>query len=218
MEIIVSLTLHLHPLSSFCWKALIGFYENGTDFEATIIDFSDPASVEAFGKLWPIKRMPVLWDSALERAVPEASIILEHISLHYPGKARLIPVHPDVALQARLADRFYDHYVHVPMQKIVTDKLRPEGRGDPHGVEDARKLIRTSYDLIERTMANREFAAADHFSLGDCAASPALWYADKVEPIGERPATRAYLDRLIARPAFQRVLAEAEPYFKLFPG
>ena len=30
----MSLTLHYHPLSSFCWKALIALYENDTAVHA----------------------------------------------------------------------------------------------------------------------------------------------------------------------------------------
>ncbi len=41
----------------------------------------------------------------------------------------------------RLRDRFYDLYVQVPMQKIVTDRLRPEGSKDPYGVEEARAML-----------------------------------------------------------------------------
>jgi glutathione S-transferase len=30
----MSLTLHMHPLASYCWKVLIALYENDTPFEA----------------------------------------------------------------------------------------------------------------------------------------------------------------------------------------
>jgi glutathione S-transferase len=72
--------------------------------------------------------------------------------------------------------------------------------------------------MIEHEIGNRTWAMGEAFSLADCAASPALFYADKVVPIDDaRPKLAAYLDRLKARPAFARVLKEAEPYFKLFP-
>ena len=59
----------------------------------------------------------------------------------------------------------------------------------------------------------------DTFTLADCAAAPALYYSNRVEPIGDaHPKLAAYLRRLHERPAFARVLNEAEPYFKFFPG
>jgi glutathione S-transferase len=115
-------------------------------------------------------------------------------------------------------DRFYDHYVHEPMQKIVTDRLRPEGGHDPHGVAQAETQIRESYAVLDREMNSRTWAMGDEFSLVDCAASPALFYANTVVPFGpEQGNLPSYLDRLMARPAFARVLREAEPYFPNFP-
>jgi glutathione S-transferase len=58
----------------------------------------------------------------------------------------------------------------------------------------------------------------DDFTLADCSAAPALLYADTLVPFGEAHAgLTAYLDRLKERPSFARVLAEAKPYFNLFP-
>ena len=47
----MSLTLHFHPLSSFCHKVLIALYENGTPFEPRIVNLMDPAEAVAFKKL-----------------------------------------------------------------------------------------------------------------------------------------------------------------------
>jgi glutathione S-transferase len=54
--------------------------------------------------------------------------------------------------------------------------------------------------------------------MADCAAAPPLFYVSKVMPFADthRHAAR-YLERLMARPSYARVLADAEPYFKLFP-
>ncbi len=118
----------------------------------------------------------------------------------------------------RFRDRFYDHYVHQPMQKIVTDRIRPEGRHDPHGVEEARSLLRTSVDMIDAEMARKTWAVGDAFGMADCAAAPALFYADKVLPFAATHSNAAaYLQRLMQRPSFARVLDEAQPYFKFFP-
>ena len=64
----------------------------------------------------------------------EASIVIEYLALHYPGPAALVPADPDLALEARFRERFYDLYVHDPMQRIVGDRLRPPEHKDPYGV------------------------------------------------------------------------------------
>lgn len=215
----MALQLHFHPLASFCQKVLIALYENGTPFEPHLVDLGDAASSAAFKALWPIGKMPVLVDEARGRVVPESSIIIEYLAQHYPGQVELVPADPDLARDTRLGDRFYDHYIHQPMQKIVVDKLRPEGKGDPFGVEEARRTIRTAYAMIERDMAEKPWAMGDAFGMADCAAAPSLFYALKVEPAekGQRNLAR-YFARLMARPSFVRVVEEAKPYFASFPG
>ncbi|UVC16792.1 glutathione S-transferase family protein [Mesorhizobium onobrychidis] len=214
----MSLTMHLHPLASFCWKPLIALYENGTPFTSVVVDLGNEQSRAAFLKLSPAGKMPVLRDEALDRTVPESTIVIEYLNAYYPGPVELIPADIDLARQTRLADRFYDFYVQHPMQKIVGDRLRPEGKTDPFGVEEARAQLRSAYAIIEQDMQSRTWAMGEAFTMADCAAAPALFYANKVEPFGDKyPAVRRYHDRLLQRPSVARVIEEAQPYFKLFP-
>lgn len=214
----MSLTLHFHPLSSFAQKVLVGLYELGVPFEKHVVDLADAAARAAFLKLSPLGKIPVLRDEARGRTVPESTIILEYVDQHHAGAARLIPADPDRARECRLRDRFYDLYVNVPMQKIVTDKLRPEGRHDPHGVEQARAQLETAYSIADEQLRGLTWALGETFSMADCAAAPALFYASKVLPFGARPHLAAYFERLTERPSFARALEEARPYFALFPG
>lgn len=214
----MSLTLYFHPLSSFCHKVLIALYETETPFEPHIVDLQDETSRSDFQKIWPIGRFPVLRDAARDLTLPESSIIIEYLAQHHPGRTRLLPADADLARETRLRDRFFDLYVQVPMQKIVGDRLRPAGRKDPHGVEEARSLLGTALDLIEQDMAARTWAVGDAFTMADCAAAPALFYADQVMPFGDgHRHVAAYLARLMERPSYARVLEEAKPYFGLFP-
>jgi glutathione S-transferase len=214
----MSLTLYFHPLSSFCWKTLIALYENDTPFTPQMTDIFNETERAALLQLWPVGKFPVLRDDAQDRTIPETSIIVEYLDTHYPGRTRFIPADEKLALQTRLRDRFYDLYVHLPMQKIVGDRLRPSGARDPHGVAEAKARLQSSYDIIDKEIAARTWAMGDAFSMADCAASPALFYANKVVPFGETHGNvAAYFDRLSARPSFARVIREAEPYFQMFP-
>lgn len=213
----MALRLYYHPLSSFCWKALIGLYENGVAFEGQIVNFMDPEEDAAFRKMWPIRKFPVLKDEAADRLVPESSIIIEYIDQKFPGRTRLIPTDADQARQMRLRDRFFDLHVHMPMQKVVTDRLRPEGKHDPFGVDEAKKLIETSYGMLEQEVASRTWVMGDDFTMADCAAAPALFYGEMAVPFGAHRSVAAYLARLKERPSIARVIREAEPYFKYVP-
>jgi glutathione S-transferase len=215
----MSLTLYYHPLSSFCMKALIALYETGVPFQAQTVNLMDAAERADLVALWPIGKFPVLRDDARGLTLPESSIIIEYLARHYPGETQLIPADPDEARDMRLLDRLFDLYVHIPMQKVVADRLRPEGKHDPFGVEQAKATMRDALGIVEADIAGKEWAMGDAFTMADCAAAPPLFYAEKVMPFRQtHPRTAAYLGRLMARPSFARALAEAEPYFKMFPG
>ena len=212
----MALTLHFHPLSSFCHKALIALYENDTPFQKNIVNLMDPGEAAAFKALWPCGQFPVLQDG--DRTIPESSVIIEHLDLHHPGKTKFIPPDPERALQVRLKDRFYDLHLHLHMQKVVGDRLRPEGKKDAHGVENARARMTVALDMIDAEMAGRTWAMGDEFTMADCAAGPPLFYIDKVFPLaGTHKNAAAYLQRLLERPSYARTIEEAKPYFSMFP-
>ena len=215
----MTLVLHAHPLASYCWKVLIALYEKGTNFEFSMVDLGDPAARAAFAALWPMAKMPVLEDRERGIALPETSIIIDYLDTHHVGAIRLVPEEADAARDVRLWDRIFDLYVQTPMQKIVGDRLRPADQRDGFGVAEARASLAKALDMVDRELAGKSWARGDSFTLADCAAAPALFYADKVMPFGETwPNALALLERLKARPSFARVLVEAEPYFQYFPA
>ncbi len=215
----MTLKLYYHPLSSFCWKALIALYENDTPFEPVPVNLQDPAERDAFLKIWPIGKFPVIVDGARgDWTVPESSIIIEYLAWHYPGPSKLIPDDADLARRTRMADRFYDLNIHIHMQKIVGDRMRAEGQHDVAGVDYARGQIRTALGMLDGMAAPTQWAMGDTFTMADCAAAPALFYGNMVAPFGgEFKNVAAYLERLKQRPSFARVLKEAEPYFAMMP-
>ncbi|MEP7245312.1 MAG: glutathione S-transferase family protein [Gammaproteobacteria bacterium] len=214
----MNLTLYSHPLASFCHKVLIALYENGTPFTHEIVNLGDAEASAGFRALWPMGKMPVLRDEGRGRTLPETTIILEYLDTHYPGAQPLLPKDQDRRLEARLWDRVFDSYVQVPMQKIVADVRRAPNDRDPCGVADAHATLKLAYDMLERQVAQRTWAVGEAFSIADCAAAPALFYAGVVAPFSaSHPNVTAYFDRLVDRPSFRRVIDEARPYFQYFP-
>src|SRR5215469_6747202 len=207
--------LYGHPFASYTQKALVALYENQTQFTFRLLDRAEPENFAEFEKLWPLKKFPLLVDN--DRTIPEATVIIEHLDVHYPGPVRFIPADPEAALEVRFLDRFFDNYVQTPMQAIVGNALRDPSQRDVKGVADARALLDVAYSWLEARMGSREWAAGA-FSLADCSAAPALFYADWAHGIGERfPAVRAYRERLNTRPSFARAIDEARPYRHFFP-
>ncbi|HVK63585.1 MAG TPA: glutathione S-transferase family protein [Polyangium sp.] len=212
----MTLAFYFHPFSSYCQKALIALYENDIPFTPQVLNGPDSPAGQALAAIWPIKRFPVLVEG--DRTIFEATCIIEYLGLSHPGPVRLVPEDPKAALEVRMMDRFFDNYVSTPQQKVVADALRPAADRDPYGVKEARVMLDAAYAWLDKTMAEREWAAGDHFSLADCAAAPFLFYADWTHPIGERfPRVTAYRQRLLQRPSFARAVDEARPYRTFFP-
>ena len=212
----MAMKLYAHPFSSYCQKVLIALYENDTPFEFRMLAPGDERAAAEHEALWPLKRIPVLVDAG--RTVVEASIIIEYLGLHHPGPVPLIPEEPGAALDVRMMDRFFDNYIMTPMQKIVADRIRVAENRDRQGVAGARETLDTAYRWLNDAMTEREWATGGAFSLADCAAAPALFYADWAHPIGKAlSCVHGYRRRLIARPSFARAVDEARPYRPLFP-
>lgn len=208
----MALELFAHPFSSYCWKVLIPLYENATPF--TYRSLEVPENAAELARHWPIGKFPLLVDDGV--AVFESSIIIEHLQRHHPGPVPLIP-EGDAALEVRMLDRIFDNHVMGQMQRVVNDALRPPERRDPAEVEQAKAMLDRAYGWLEVWLDGREWAAGA-FSLADCAAAPALFYADWVHPIAEaHPRLRAYRARLLARPAVARAVDEARPFRHYFP-
>ncbi len=210
----MSLTLYYHPLASFCHKVLIALYENATPFDKRLINLgeeSDRAELEA---IWPLCKFPVLRDHERGRDVPETSVIIEYLDRYFPGPQDLIPADWAAALDVRLWDRFFDNYVQGPVQTIVLGQLS----GMQCDQTKERTKLKTAYKMIEKRMATRSWMCGDAFSMADCAAAPALFYAATLLPFPEEYVElNAYFERLIGRPAVKQVLDEAKPYFSLYP-
>jgi len=214
----MALTLYFHPLASFCHKVLIALYENQTPFAAHLVNLADQDARASFLELWPLGKMPVLRDEDRDRTIPETTIIIEYLDRHYPGARPLLPQEEEERLEARLWDRFFDLYVQVPMSKVVTDRLWSRGEQDPRGVAEAKSVLGTAYEMLERRMAGRTWVVGERFTLADCAAAPALFYAAIVAPLPESHARLTdYFERLMGRASVKRAIAEARPYFHLFP-
>jgi glutathione S-transferase len=212
----MTLKLHSHPLSSYCWKVLIALHENGAAFEAPMVDLGDPVAWAAFEALWPTAKIPLLEDDG--RIVPETSIQIEYLDSHYPGKILLLPLQAEAQLEVRLWDRLFDLYVMNPMQDFVAQLLRPEAERDVAIFAASRSVLTSAYRMIEERIGERTWAGGADFSMADCAAAPALFYAAIVQPFPDgSPRLSAYFERLMARPSVEHVIAEARPFFQYFP-
>jgi glutathione S-transferase len=212
----MSLALYGHPFSSYTQKVLIALYENATPFELRTIGPDTPQHAAEWLRRWPLRKFPLLVDG--ERNVAETSIIIEYLQLKHPGPVGLLPADPMAALDVRFLDRFFDLHVMSPVQHAVSGALSGDPVKRQEGLAHAADKLELAYAWLEGQLAGKTWAAGADFTLADCAAAPALFYADWTHRIGETlPRLRAYRARLLARPSIARPVDEAREFRPLFP-
>jgi glutathione S-transferase len=209
----VSLQLYGHPFSSYTWKALIALYANETPFEFRQIggvDADDDAFVQ---KASPQGKFPVLVDG--DAVVFEGTAIIEHLQLHHPGPAALLPADPADAVRLRMWDRVFDNYVMSIMQESVAEAIR-DGALSPATRSDVEARLDRSYHWINEWLGDYSLPAG--VTLVECAAAPSLFYADWVYPIPAPYARlKAWRAHLLALPAVARCVDDARPFRHYFP-
>lgn len=204
-----------HPFSSYTWKALIPLYEKDAVFTFRTIGPDQPEVATLLDRHGPAGKFPLLIDG--DRAVSESSIIVEYLDRRFPAGPRMIPEEAEAALAVRHMDRVFDNYVMGAMQAVVNEYLRDRDNPDRDRVAEARAALDRVYDWLEPRIGE-VWALGTGFTLADCAAAPALFYADWVRPIGAaRPRLSAYRARLLARPSVARCVDDARPFRAYFP-
>ena len=211
------LALYGHPFSSYTQKVLTALYENGTPFELRNLDPAAPGNhAPEWLRRWPLAKFPLLVDG--DHTVVESSIVIEHLQMAQPGPVQLIPADPAAALQVRFMDRFFDLHVMAPVQHAVNAALTGDPAKRVDGVAWAADKLEKANSWLEGEWARRTWAAGDGFTMADCAAAPALFYADWTHPIAASyPLLRAYRARLLARPSFAQAVEAGRPYRHYFP-
>jgi len=210
------LVLYGHPFSSYTQKVLIALYENSTPFELRCLGSDTPQHAAEWLRRWPLRKFPLLVDA--ERNVVETSIIIEYLQLAHPGPLPLLPADAMAALDVRFLDRFFDLHVMNPVQHAVGAALTGDATKREEGLALAAEKLKLAYAWLEGRLVAGSWAAGAEFTLADCAAAPALFYADWTHRIGAAfPELRAYRARLLARPSFARAVDEARSYRPLFP-
>lgn len=212
----MALALYGHPFSSYTQKVLIALYENGTPFAFRCIGPDTPEHAAEWMRRWPLRKFPLLEDGA--RNIAETSIIIEYLQLAHPGPVTLLPDDPMAALDVRFLDRVFDLHVMNAAQHAVDGALTGDPAKRADGLALAVEKLDRAYAWLDQQLAGRAWAAGPDFTLADCAAAPALFYADWTHPISEAfPTLRAYRARLLERPSFARAVNEARPYRPYFP-
>ncbi|MGH8541068.1 MAG: glutathione S-transferase [Stenotrophobium sp.] len=169
----------------------------------------------------PLGKSPVITDGDV--TVAESGAIMEYIVERY-GKGRLAPA---AGTPARLRYTYWMHYAEGSMMPLLVMKLifgvipqrspaliRPIARGIASNVEKnfLGPNLRTHLDYIESELGKSTWFVGEELSAADVQMSFVLEAAAARGPDGSRPKIAAFLQRIHARPAYQRALKKGGPY------
>ena len=208
----MTIQLYGHPFAAFVWKPLIAAYERNVPFTFRMVDPDHPENANRMAQLSPTGQFPALVDG--DRSVTQSNAVIEYLD-RFGNAPPMIPADADAALKSRMLADVFDSYVAGPMQQIVGESLRPKDQQDQRRVDEAKAALDKTYAWLSDRIGTG-WANGDSFSVADCAAAPALFYADWVHLIPEGP-LKAYRIRLLEHPSVTRVVDEARPYRAFFP-
>lgn len=207
--------LYYHPISTYSQKVLIAFYEKGLAFEPQIVQLMDPDAGKKYRNVYPMGKIPclVLDDGHL---IPESSIIIDYIDRL--AKPTLLNNDPTKARKIRFKDRMFDLYLNDNVVTLLFQNMKPENERDKEKIERARFQIKNMYESMDKDFADQPFANGAEFTMSDCAAAPALFYAQQNAPFDQYRNICTYWDRLSSRPSVRRTQEEAAPAIAAFMG
>ena len=217
----MSLTLHFHPLASFCWKVLIALYENDTPFEPVIVDLGEeqlargvPEAVAAWA------RFPVLQDSGARPLVPESRSSSTTSTSHYPGRSdlhpgrsRTLPARPGSPTSSTTAT------CTSRCRRSSPTRIRPEGSKDPYRRRaGARHAGYRPIRMIDEDMRGKQWARARPSRSPIARPFPRCSTPTRSSHSPADPSTAAAISSGCRRGRRSpRVLSEAKPYMPMFP-
>lgn len=203
--------------STYSQKVLLGLYEKGLDFTPKLVNLMDEKQKEEYRKLYPIGKIPLLIRDD-GRVIPESTIILESLEQDFPTDAVLIPKDPEEARRVRFLDRMCDNYLNDQVVNLIFESMKPEDQQDQQLILKSSELIGTLYGLLNEQLSTRQFLAGDTFTMADCAAIPALYYARSFAEFSIFENIGAYWERIQEHESWKRVHSEAAPYIKQILG
>lgn len=181
--------------------------ELGVEHEVVTMQFGPQGLGSAdYRKVHPLGKVPVIHEEGL--VMFESGAIVEYLLERY-GEGRLQPA---PGAPERPAYLQWLHYAEATLMPPLGDIaqhsfLRPEERRIPALVPDATARAHEVLGVVEEALEGRDHLAGA-FSAADVMMGYGLMLAKLFQLLGDAtPGLAAYLERLEARPAWQRAMA-----------
>lgn len=187
--------------------------ELGADYELVEIDIRQEGGVpEDYRHIQPSKKVPAVEHDGV--VVTERAAITIHLADAFPD-AGLAPAIGDPIRGPDLTMLVYCDAVFDPALSAQVQGWKYQSNHFAFGL--AEDMIA----YVDRILTERPYAAGDRFTAADTQLASAIGYTmDMMKALPERPSFRAYLNRVVDRPAYLRAqqkdhaMAMATPFFQ----
>ncbi|TJY62036.1 glutathione S-transferase [Sinimarinibacterium sp. CAU 1509] len=173
----------------------------------------------ALKKVHPLGKSPVITDG--ERTVAESGAIIEYLAERYGDGALLPAAGSDEALRCR----YWMHYAEGTLMPLFVMSLifgrverapwpvRPIAKAISAQVRKAYlgPNLQTNLEFVEQELARSSWFAGESLSIADIQMSFPM-EAASLNGGTPRPRSQAYVERIRARPAYQRALEKGGPF------
>jgi glutathione S-transferase len=158
--------------SPFARKVSVALLEKGIAFQPVNVDLAKkPLELLHAG---PIQKVPVLIDQGL--TLNDSTVICEYLEERYPTPA----LYPHGYLQ-RAKARMWEEAADTACEsaiKVFSDRTKPASLQDAAGVAKAEGLLNRILDSAESALRDRNFLAANTFTIADIAFVSAIGYVE----------------------------------------
>jgi glutathione S-transferase len=183
------------------------FEELGLPYELERFALGDPSMrTPEYRRVHPMGRVPALQDGDV--TIHESGAIVEYVLAKY-GNGRLAPPVSSPEFPAYLQWLHYAEGMLMPQVNVIVVETRflPPEKRSPENLARATKLLTRMLEVVEATLAGREYLAGE-FSGADIMTGHACVAAARLgADLSDKPNVAAYVERLKARPALQKALA-----------
>ncbi len=183
------------------------FEELGLPYELERFALGDPRMRDpAYLAVHPMGRVPTLDDGDVR--IFESGAIVEYVLAKY-GEGRLAPDKDDPAFPTYLQWLHYAEGMLMPQVNVIVVEtiLLPPERRNQANVDRATKLLGRMLGAVEEGLKGRTYLAGAFSGADIMTGHAAIVSARLGGDVSDKPNVRAYIDRLLARPALAKAFA-----------
>ena len=196
-----------HCVGARSLRPLWTMEEMGISCEVEVMPFPPRAAYPGYLDINPLGTVPTFVDGDL--TMTESSGICQYLVDRYGPTELAVSI--DEPEYGDYLNWLYRSDATLTFPQTIVFRytsLEPPERRLPQAVEDYSIWYLSRLRSVEARVAEREYLCAGRFTIADIAVGFALYFGTRLGLDARyKPNTRAYLERLMARPAFERAMA-----------